>query len=132
MIGCATARAFSAPSFKIASSAAVSAVSRRISAAIGESFAASTSANAFTIHVVAQAVQDVGKKRKLPDGSIDPNSGVGHIDADDKVTAEHWARMVLARVPDIDGGGTIATDPNTGGPRNKYKVLYYRVLENSK
>jgi hypothetical protein len=92
----------------------------------------STSANAFTIHVVAQAIQDVGKKRILPGGATDPNSGVGFIDADDKVTAEQWGRVVLARVPDMDSGGNIPIDPNTGGPKNKYKVLYYRVLENAK
>lgn len=54
----------------------------------------STSANVFTIHVVAQSIKDNGKVRK----GI-KNSGPGHSDPDDEVLAERWARVTIAKLP---------------------------------
>jgi hypothetical protein len=54
----------------------------------------STSANVFTIHVVAQAVKDTG----LPRPGV-RNSGPGHSDSDDQIVAERWAKMVVAKLP---------------------------------
>jgi hypothetical protein len=54
----------------------------------------STSANVFTIHVVAQVVQDRGARRAGV-----RNSGPGHSDPDDLVVAERWARVTLERLP---------------------------------
>jgi hypothetical protein len=54
---------------------------------------ASTSANAFTIHVVAQAIRDVGKPRAGMS-----KSGFGYSDPDDAVLAERWARIVVEKV----------------------------------
>ena len=55
---------------------------------------ASTSANAFTAHLVVQTVRDFGKAR--PEC---PKSGPGYCDPDDEVLAERWARVVLACPP---------------------------------
>jgi hypothetical protein len=54
----------------------------------------STSANAFTIHIVAQSIDDKGATRK---GIA--NSGPGHSDPDDVVMAERWARVVVEKLP---------------------------------
>lgn len=54
----------------------------------------STSANVFTIHIVAQSVKDAGVERK----GI-KNSGPGHSDPDDLVLAERWARIIVAKLP---------------------------------
>lgn len=49
---------------------------------------ASTSANAFTIHLIAQTIRDTGSFK--PD---QPHSGPGYCDIDDPVLAEHWLRL---------------------------------------
>ena len=89
----------------------------------------STSANVFTIHVVAQALNDNGKPRSdkgTPSQNV--NTGTGFMDATDEVTAEHWARVVVAKVSDRSGNPL--PDPYTNGPRNEYKILYSTVREN--
>jgi hypothetical protein len=53
---------------------------------------ASTSANAFTIHLVAQVIKDNGSR--IPD---QPNSGPSHCDADDTVLAEKWLRVTIQK-----------------------------------
>ena len=53
---------------------------------------ASTSANAFTIHIVAQTIRDDGASRP----GI-PNSGPGHSDPDDTVLSERWTRLVVEK-----------------------------------
>lgn len=55
---------------------------------------AGTSATAFTIHVVAQAIDDSGKKVENVD-----RSGPGHHDVDDVVLSERWARITIERIP---------------------------------
>jgi hypothetical protein len=55
---------------------------------------ASTSANAFTLHIVAQTVKDTGAARP---GIA--NSGVGHCDPDDQVLSETWCQVVLEKIP---------------------------------
>ena len=89
----------------------------------------STSANVFTIHVVAQALTDNGEPRGdkgTPSQNV--NTGTGFMDATDDVTAEHWARVVVAKVADRAG----RTDPRTGGPLHDYKVLYSTVREHAR
>jgi hypothetical protein len=54
----------------------------------------STSANVFTIHIVAQSLKDKGLTR-----STVRNSGPGHSDPDDEILAERWARIVVAKLP---------------------------------
>jgi hypothetical protein len=53
---------------------------------------ASTSANAFTIHIVAQTILDEGSPRP----GI-RNSGPGHSDPDDTVLSETWTRAVVVK-----------------------------------
>ncbi len=55
---------------------------------------ATTAANAFTIHVVAQRIEDSGE----PD-SKRPKSGPGYCDFDDRVLSEVWQRTVLVQRP---------------------------------
>ncbi|MFQ3671378.1 MAG: hypothetical protein SNJ84_07950, partial [Verrucomicrobiia bacterium] len=57
---------------------------------------ASTSANAFTVHIVAQTIRDTGQRR-----SGIPLSGPGYSDPDDIVLAEQWARAVILRAPPV-------------------------------
>jgi len=54
----------------------------------------STSANVFTIHVVAQSVKDSGVSR----AGIG-KSGAGYCDPDDEILAECWTRTVLGKTP---------------------------------
>ena len=51
---------------------------------------ASTSANAFTIHLIAQTIRDSGSVKPGQ-----PNSGPGHSDIDDTVLAERWLRITV-------------------------------------
>lgn len=54
----------------------------------------STSANVFTIHVVAQSVKDSGVAR----AGIG-KSGPGYSDPDDEILAESWTRTVVGKAP---------------------------------
>ncbi len=56
---------------------------------------ASTSANAFTIHIVAQTLRDTGARRP---GIA--NSGPGHSDPDDEILTQRWMRVVVERDPE--------------------------------
>ncbi|MFH1066980.1 MAG: hypothetical protein V1746_03685 [bacterium] len=74
-----------------------------------------TSANAFTIYAVAQLVRDTGKQ-------------TGRMDAGDQIVSEQWAQIVVQKIQD-----TSQSDPDTGAPfRNDYRILSYRVLNNSR
>lgn len=93
----------------------------------------STSANVFTIHVVAQSLKDNGLPRSNKDTPAENvNTGTGFMDSSDEILAEHWARVVVAKTPILDSGGNTATDPETGGPAHDYKVLYSSVREFSR
>lgn len=61
----------------------------------------STSANVFTIHIVAQAVKDTGKARTGV-----KNSGPGHSDPDDEIASERWMRRVVEKAPTTDNSGS--------------------------
>jgi hypothetical protein len=93
-----------------------------------------TSANAFTIHVVAQALQDNPfRKRKKLDGTDDINTGLGYMDVDDKVVAEQWGQIVVARYdPEFANAHKPALELSGNVTNNVYRVLYYRVLDNPK
>ncbi len=58
---------------------------------------ASTSANAFTLHIVVQTIRDEGARR--PGVS---NSGPGHSDPDDLVLSESWTRLVVEKEKPTD------------------------------
>jgi hypothetical protein len=62
---------------------------------------ASTSANAFTIHIVAQTIRDDGEARPGV-----PNSGPGHSDPDDTILAERWTRIVVEKERPTSAGDT--------------------------
>lgn len=62
---------------------------------------ASTSANAFTIHIVAQSIRDDG----LPRPGI-PNSGPGHSDPDDTILNERWTRIVVQKEKPVTDSDT--------------------------
>ncbi|MFT7513534.1 MAG: hypothetical protein ACI9QL_002747, partial [Candidatus Omnitrophota bacterium] len=88
----------------------------------------STSANVFTIHIVAQSIRDNGAERE-DKGSPAENihTGIGYMDESDEVISEYWAKTTVARLSDPQ-----EIDPETKGPENTYQVLYHRVLENSR
>lgn len=56
---------------------------------------AGTEANAFSLYVVAQVIDDTAPAH--PD---QPASGPGHMDPTDTVIREVWSRIVLERIPD--------------------------------
>jgi hypothetical protein len=88
----------------------------------------STSANVFTIHVVTQSIRDRGPERSdkgVPRENV--QTGIGYMDESDEIIAEHWAQTIVARITDPD-----QHDPQTGGPENNYRILYHRVLENTR
>ncbi|MGB8355989.1 MAG: hypothetical protein WCD79_18975 [Chthoniobacteraceae bacterium] len=92
---------------------------------------ASTSANAFTIHVVAQAIKNTGTVRMSGTMQDVGNSGPGYMNTDDQVLAEQWAQIVVERVPQTASTGDLSRDTN-GAPINNYRILYYRILDNAK
>jgi len=103
----------------------------------------STSANAFTVHVVSQAIKDTGKVRKNSAGQKDVGeSGPGYMDMDDQVVAEQWGQIVVARLPRRGSGtdgdvqrytsGTAPAADLVGAPESDYQILYYRILDNPK
>lgn len=55
---------------------------------------AGTSANAFSIYIVAQVIDDTA-----PANPDQPNSGPGHMDPGDGVIREVWSRLLVERVP---------------------------------
>ena len=84
----------------------------------------STSANVFTAHIVTQAIRDNGNEREdygTPFENV--NTGLGYMDHEDEVLGEQWSQVVIARLP---GDGI---DPDTGGPRYEYRILYSRTLD---
>ena len=88
----------------------------------------STSANVFTIHVVTQSIRDRGPERSdkgVPAENV--QTGIGYMDESDEIIAEHWAQTTVARITEHD-----QHDPQTGGPENNYRILYHRVLENTR
>jgi len=94
---------------------------------------ASTSANAFTIHVVAQAIKNTGQVRMSGTSQDVGGSGPGYMNTDDQVLAEQWAQIVVERIPHTTSGGDLDhTQSTNGGPTNDYKILYYRILDNAK
>jgi hypothetical protein len=88
----------------------------------------STSANVFTIHVVTQSIRDRGPERSdkgVPRENV--QTGIGYMDESDEIIAEHWAQTTVARITDSQ-----QHDSQTGGPENNYRILYHRVLENTR
>jgi len=92
---------------------------------------ASTSANAFTIHIVAQAIKNTGSVRMVGGAPDVGNSGPGYMNTDDQVIAEQWAQIVVERVPQTTTTGDLLRT-SSGAPNNEYKILYYRILDNAK
>jgi len=92
---------------------------------------ASTSANAFTIHIVAQAIKNTGSVRMVGGVQDVGNSGPGYMNTDDRVIAEQWAQIVVERIPQTTTAGDLSRT-NSGAPINDYRILYYRILDNAK
>ena len=83
-----------------------------------------TSANVFTAHIVTQAIRDTGSERSdFSNPTENINTGLGFMDQDDGILGEQWSQVVIARMP---GSGT---DPETGGPKYDYRILYSRTLD---
>ncbi|MCC5789488.1 MAG: hypothetical protein JJT75_07630 [Opitutales bacterium] len=85
----------------------------------------STSANVFTIHMVAQAIRDSGENDQ-DNGEL---NNWGDFSFSDEVLSEQWARAVVARVPSETTLSRYRAD-DFRDPEYEYKVLYYRVVDN--
>ncbi|MCH8475337.1 MAG: hypothetical protein LAT55_08935 [Opitutales bacterium] len=85
----------------------------------------STSANVFTIHIVAQAIRDSGENDQ-ENGEL---NNWGDFSFSDQILSEQWARAVVARVPNEDTLSRYAGG-NFANPEYDYKILYYRVVDN--
>lgn len=75
----------------------------------------STSANVFTMHIVAQTIRD--------------NANFGDFSFEDEVLAEQWAQIVVARLPD-ERTLTNYRGGNFDNPSYDYRVLFYKVVDN--
>lgn len=89
----------------------------------------STSANVFTVHVVAQAIDDREGSLALDDGIP---RGRGVLDLGDRVAGSRWVRMVIGRFPQAGSSGDIVRYNASDAPSPDYigaPVYRYRVLE---
>ena len=75
----------------------------------------STSANVFTMHIVAQTLRD--------------NANFGDFSFEDEVLAEQWAQIVVARLPD-EATRTRYRAGDFDSPTFDYRVLFYKVVDN--